>query len=363
MTHKEPILLAFINPDSSLTGRIPNKRLIKRYWLPLPHDGFFRGCLLFHRVHRTPGHGVEWRNQAFSLIERGDLSSTGQLCTHSTCQLETFCTAPFEGLTPQGSKRTVARLRSSLAYPTRLGSFSRVSKGADNDSSYNESASDLALSQLLTNLRDERMGEIMTQFCRTMLTVMGLAVAAAVLSSIPAQAASVVNHGFVPSGGFFTLLDPNNPASTELVTFQVVNTGNSDMFFYTIFDFGGGFSAAGSGSIPASSVNVSGGSVNTGNVTVRLNVNTCNVPGFTNLGPCGTFVVTWVEMPASIGGSTVSRGDFQQTIPNLGTTVMNGQTETFFALMSGTAFGFEIPTSTIGFLQKLTNVTVTFPAP
>lgn len=203
----------------------------------------------------------------------------------------------------------------------------------------------------------------MTQFCRTMLTVMGLAVAAAVLSSIPAQAASVVNHGFVPSGGFFTLLDPNNPASTELVTFQVVNTGNTDMFFYTIFDFGGGFSAAGSGSIPASSVNVSGGSVNTGNVTVTLNVNTCNVPGFTNLGPCGTFVVTWVEMPASIGGSTVSRGDFQQTIPNLGTTVMNGQTETFFALMSGTAFGFEIPTSTIGFLQKLTNVTVTFPAP
>ena len=207
-------------------------------------------------------------------------------------------------------------------------------------------------------------GKKMKQFGRTMLIVMGLAVA--VLSSIPAQAAasSVVKHGFVPNGGFFTLLDPNNPASNELVTFQVVITGNTNMFSYTIYDFGGGFSAAGSGAIPASSVNVSGGSVNTGNVTVTLNVNTCNVTGFTTkYGPCRSFDVTWVEMPASIGGSFINRGDFRQTIPNVGTMVINGQTDTFFALMSGTAFGFEMPTPTIGTLEKLTNVTLTFPAP
>src|SRR5215472_15547448 len=137
-------------------------------------------------------------------------------------------------------------------------------------------------------------------------------------------------------------------------TFEVVNKGNTDMLFYAVIDFGGGFSAKGSGSIPASSVNVSGGSVNTGNVKVTLNVNTCDVTGFTtNYGPCGTFDVTWVEMPASVGGSTVSRGNFRQTIPGVGTIVINGNTETFFALTTGTALGFEVPTSTIGELQKL----------
>lgn len=201
------------------------------------------------------------------------------------------------------------------------------------------------------------------QFGRTILTVMCIAAAAAVLSSIPAQAASVV-HGFVPGGSFFTQLDPNNPNSTELVTFEVINTGNTSMFTYTIFDFGGGFSATGSGFVPASSVSVSGGSVNTGNVTFTLNVNTCDVADFTTrLGPCGTFNLTWVEMPASVGGSTVSRGDFQQTTPGGGKVVMNGNTETFSALMTGTALGFAVPTSTIGQLQKLTNVSVTFPAP
>src|SRR5215813_2773787 len=140
------------------------------------------------------------------------------------------------------------------------------------------------------------------QLGRTMMTVMVLAVSAAVLSSIPAQAASpvVVAHAFVPSVGFFTLLDPSNPFSTELVTLDVESTANkSYMLSYSVFDFGGGFSAGGSGSIPASSINVSGGSVNSGNVKVTLNVNTCNVTGFTTkYGPCGIFAVTWVEMPA-----------------------------------------------------------------
>lgn len=200
---------------------------------------------------------------------------------------------------------------------------------------------------------------MMKQFGKTILTVMGIAAAAAVLSSIPAQAANVV-HGFVPGGSFFTLLDPNDPTSMELVTFQVINTGNTSMLSYNVFDFGGGYSAAGSGYIPASSVNESGGSINSGNVTFTLNVNTCDVAGFTtNLGPCGTFNVTWVEMPASVGGSTVSRGDFQQTFPGGGKLVMNGNTETYTAVMTGTALGFAVPASTVGILQKLTNVNVT----
>jgi hypothetical protein len=164
------------------------------------------------------------------------------------------------------------------------------------------------------------MEKMMKQFGKTMLTVMGLAVAAAVLSPIPAQAASpvVVAHAFDANVGWFTLLDPNNPFSLELVTFDVESTGNkSYMLGYSIFDFGGGFSASGNGSIPASSVTVSGGSVNSGNLTVTLNVNTCDVAGFTTLpsGTCGPFNVAWVELPASIGGSSDFRGDSRSTCP------------------------------------------------
>jgi hypothetical protein len=211
------------------------------------------------------------------------------------------------------------------------------------------------------------MGEMMKQFGRTMLTGMGLAVAAAVSLSIPAQAAStsVVAHAFVPGVAFFTLLDPNNPFSTELVEVEVVRTANTYMLVYNVFDFGGGFSAAGSGSIPASSVNVSGGSVNTGNVTFTLNVNTREVTGFTTtVGPCGTFNLTWVEVPASIAGSFATRGDTQLTSPQGGkvvTVATNGETEALGALTTGTALGFAVPTSTFGGLTKETNVTVTGP--
>jgi len=200
----------------------------------------------------------------------------------------------------------------------------------------------------------------MKQFGRTMLTVMGLAVAAAVLSSIPAQAAgsSVVAHALVPGVGFFT------PAGDELVQVQVVRTNTGYMLFYNVFDFGGGFSAGGSGSIPASTVNVSGGSVNTGNVKVTLNVNTCDVTGFTtSYGPCGPFDVTWVEEPASVGGSIASRGDTRQTFPGGKTVVTNGSTVTFFALTTGTALGFDMPTPTVGVLVQQTNVTVTITSP
>jgi len=206
------------------------------------------------------------------------------------------------------------------------------------------------------------MGKMMKQFSRTMLTVMRLAVAAAVLSSIPAQAAgsSVIAHAFVPAVGFFT----STPTGTELVSFEVVSTKTGYMLFYNVFDFGGGFSAGGFGSIPASSVNVSGGSVNAGKVTVTLNVNTCDVTGFTtSFGPCGTFDVTWVELPASVGGSFATRGDTQQTLPGGGKIVTNGEQVIFNALATGTALGFDLPADTLGVLIQETNVTVTVTRP
>ncbi len=198
---------------------------------------------------------------------------------------------------------------------------------------------------------------MMTQFGRTILTRTGLAVAAAVLTSIPAQAAgsSVVDHAFVPQVGFF------NSAGNELVTMEVVSTNSGYTLAYGIYDFGGGFSAAGSGSIPASSVSVSGGTVNTGKVTVTLNVDTCDLTsGFTTgYGPCGIFNLTWVEESASVGGSTSTRGDSRQTIPGVGTIETNGQTEIFNAQTTGTELGFDLPPGTIGRLVKQTNVTVT----
>jgi hypothetical protein len=196
------------------------------------------------------------------------------------------------------------------------------------------------------------------QFCRTMPCVMCLAVAA-VLSPIPAQAGSaVIAHAFNSSVGFF------NPAGTELAQVQVIRTNAGYMLAYNVFDFGGGFSAGGSGSVPASSVNVSGGSVNAGKVTVTLNVNTCDVTGFTtNYGSCGTFDVSWVEVPASVGGSTATRGTTHQTLAGGGKVVTNGEMITFTALTTGTALGFDAPTPTVGFLTQETNVTVTVTGP
>jgi hypothetical protein len=196
----------------------------------------------------------------------------------------------------------------------------------------------------------------MKQFGRTMLTVMGLAFGAALLSSNPAQAAGS-SVTLVPSVGFF------NSDQSELVNVEVIRANGSYQLFYQVFDFGGGLSWAGSGAIPASSVNVSGGSVNTERVMVTLNVNTCAVPGFTiKLGPCGTFNLTWVEQPASVDGSFITRGVTEQTLPDSiggGTIVTKGQMQTFFALTTGTAIGFDLPPGQIGTLVKQTNATVT----
>jgi len=204
------------------------------------------------------------------------------------------------------------------------------------------------------------MGEMMKQFGKTMLTVLGLAMAATVLSSIPAQAAgsSVITHAFDSGVGWF------NSDFTEFVQVQVESTNTGYMLIYNVFDFGGGISDGGSGSIPASSVNVSGGSVNTAKVTVTLNVDTCAVNGFTTTGgPCGTFDVAWVELPAPVGGSIATRGDSQQTFPGGVKVVTNGATVTFFASTTGTVLGFDVPPGTVGILTQETNVTKTITGP
>ena len=194
----------------------------------------------------------------------------------------------------------------------------------------------------------------MKQFGRTMLTVMSLAVAAAISPSIHAQAtgSSVVNHGYNTNLGIF---DFN---IFQLTFINVNRTGNNYAFSYQMF---GPFSGAGSGSIPASSVNVSGSSVNAGNVTFALNVNTCDLDPAsftTSQGTCGTFNMSWIQIPASIAGSTTTSGTTHQTIPGGGTMIINGHTETFTAQLTGTALGYALP-GCCGALEELTNATVT----
>ena len=195
---------------------------------------------------------------------------------------------------------------------------------------------------------------MMKQFRKTMLSVIGLAVAVAVFSAIPAQAqsgSSVVNHGYIASFGIF------DGITGEFTLFQVESTANNTLFSYQMF---GPISGSGSGSIPASSVSVSGSSVNAGKVTFALNVNTCGLdPSFTTSGSCGTFNITWTQIPASVGGSTTTSGTTHVTTPGVGTTVINGHTETFNALLSGIALTYTLPNGPFASLEELTQATVT----
>jgi len=196
---------------------------------------------------------------------------------------------------------------------------------------------------------------MMKQFGRTMLTVMGLAVVAAMSPSIHAQAtvSSVVNHGYNTNLGMF---DFN---IGELTFINVNRTANNYMFSYQMF---GPFSGAGFGSIPSSSVNVSGSSVNAGNVTFALNVDTCGLDPAsftTSQGSCGTFNITWIQIPESVGGSTTTSGTTHVFTPGVGTTITNGHTETLSAQVTGTALGYVLPNGPFAQLVELNQATVT----
>ena len=197
------------------------------------------------------------------------------------------------------------------------------------------------------------------QFGKTMLTVIGLAVAAAMSSSIPAQAAGtgVIAHSFDSGIGWF------NSDFSELYSVTVESTNSGYMLSYNIFDFGGGISAGGSGPISASSVSVSGGSVNSAKVTVTLNVDTCALNFPNSYGLCGPINVSWVELPASVGGSIANHGDSRNLFPGGGGVVTNGSTVTYFASAAGTVLGYDVPQGAIGSLTQGTNITRTITGP
>ena len=197
----------------------------------------------------------------------------------------------------------------------------------------------------------------------TMLIVMALAVAAAVWSSIPAQAGpAIVAHALNPVA---FLTDTSNPADPVFVFVTVITGNGGQELFYNINDSNGTFFYSGFGSIPASSVNVSGGgSLNTGKVTVTLNVNTCAVADFTTVnGPCGPFNFTWVEVPPSVGGSNTFHGISKVNMPGGGKVQTNGDSLSVGATVTGTALIYNFDTLNGAGLTEQTNVTVTITHP
>lgn len=207
----------------------------------------------------------------------------------------------------------------------------------------------------------------MNQLGRTMRTLTGLAVAAVILSSNPAQAQSstvVLNNALDAGVGWFTLLDPTNPNSLELVNVTLARSNQDNyMLTYEVFDFGGGFSASGGGTVPSSMVVATEGSVSSGKVGLSINVNTCD-PAFTTFGTCGTVNLTWVEIPASVLGYTDIRGDTHTLLPaGGGMIVTNGEQKNYSATVTGTVLTFNVPPSTIGGFTQETNTTKTITRP
>jgi hypothetical protein len=181
-----------------------------------------------------------------------------------------------------------------------------------------------------------------------MLTVMGLAVAAGVLSSIPAQASG--RHSFVSNGvqtfvnGFVDSSSiPGDSVTLSYLTIYQTSNKNFTLS-YGINDTAGTINDSGFGSIPASSVNVSGGSLNSDKEVVTLNLNTCDpaefIAIFPTQGSCGPINITWTEQPASLVGSFAERSNIVQTLPNGEKTVQIGNVVGQSALVTGTAFGY-----------------------
>jgi hypothetical protein len=212
----------------------------------------------------------------------------------------------------------------------------------------------------------------MKQFVHIMRIVFGLAVVGISLSSIPVQAAgpqvSFVANGI---GANVTLLDLSNPADPVFldVFLSPAQGGNAaspaPKFFldYDIGDIDGTFFDAGFGPIPSSTVNISGGSITAGKTVVQLNVNTCDVAGFTTFsGPCGSFNITWTEAQATAGSDSF-RGTQIITFFGGGKETSTGTFLNFASLATGTALGFGSSFPGSGLIIQFSGVGITFTSP
>ena len=106
--------------------------------------------------------------------------------------------------------------------------------------------------------------------------------------------------------------------------------------------------------------------VKSGKTVITLNVNTCDFPEFiaNGQGPCGTFDLTWTELPASVAGWSSSRENIVIVFPNGEKQAITGDVVGYTATVTGTALSYSNTGGpAFGALTKERNVTKTFNAP
>ena len=204
---------------------------------------------------------------------------------------------------------------------------------------------------------------------RTLLLALVVAVGVclvALTTASPAQAQAVTSftaHGIGSTNIFFDVSNPADPVFV-FVAFEPFsakgNTTTTDYFLsYSMNDFNGTFFYQGSGVIPLSTVNITG-MLDKGTAVAKLNVNTCDVAGFTTgSGPCGIFALIVTELPLAVGSAS-TRGTSVSTFGGI-TTATNGSSEQFTSQPAGTALGFAptFPSTIFPGLVQFNGVTIT----
>ncbi len=138
--------------------------------------------------------------------------------------------------------------------------------------------------------------------------------------------------------------------------------GPSYQMYYNIGDANGTFDNSGQGVIPGTAVSFSGGTIDNGNVVIKLNVNTCALSPsefVTSSGPCGTVEVTATEIPGFTytvnGTTTITLGTSRE--------VFSGTSKNANALASGDVVDFEFSSADLVFINQFSGVTVTVSRP
>jgi len=180
-------------------------------------------------------------------------------------------------------------------------------------------------------------------------------------------AVTFISNGIAASANF---IDFSNPSDVVLVNLTLFSVGEAAspapkyVLSYFIFDVNNTFNDVGFGFIPTASVNLSGGSITSGKTVLKLNVNTCDVAGFTTSGgPCGAFDFTWTEAPLAGFVTTSFRGTTVTIVGGVSKTVTNGTFQSMSALGTGSALGFmsQFPVETA--LSQNSGVAITLSAP
>jgi hypothetical protein len=197
------------------------------------------------------------------------------------------------------------------------------------------------------------------------VVVLGVCLVALAAAS-PAQAQANVSftaHGIGSNNLWFDFSNPADPVGVfvSFAPFSAKGNPATTNYFlsYSIGDFNGTFSYTGMGVIPLSTVNITG-MLDKGTVVAKLNVNTCDVAGFTtSSGNCGSFAITVTESPLAVGSQSM-QGTSVSTFNGI-TTTTHGSSEEYTSQTAGTALGVVAPVGSGQFpgLVQFNGVTIT----